>query len=145
MRLLEPRAEGVENGMAQKRVLVVDDNPDNLDSLSALLRLWGYQVDAAGDGKRALALSVTRRPHIVVMDLALPGGDALDVIRQLKTEDDDVVVIAFSGWDHLEAAARGAGADAFVLKPDLESLQRLLAYRRGPAAQPAPLVAKRTA
>jgi CheY-like chemotaxis protein len=78
------------------------------------------------------------------MDLALPGGDALEIIRRIKTENDEILVIAFSGWHHLEAAARAAGADAFVLKPDLEALERLLAYRRWLAAHRRPLVPKKT-
>ena len=130
--------------MAPKRIVAVDDHPDNLDSLCALLRLWGYEVDGATDGKQAIGLALTRRADIVVMDLALPGGDALDVIRRIKTEDDDIVVVAFSGWHHLESAALAAGAAAFVLKPDLGALERLLAYRRGPAAERRLDVAKKT-
>jgi CheY-like chemotaxis protein len=130
--------------MAQKRIVVVDDSRDNLDSLCTVLRTWGYEVDAAEDGTRALALALTRRTDIVVMDLGLPDGDALDVIRRIKTEDDAIIVVAFTGWQDLETAARAAGADAFVLKPDLESLERLLTYRRGAAAQRGPLAAKKT-
>jgi len=130
--------------MAPKRIVAVDDHPDNLDSLCALLRLWGYEVDGAEDGQRALSLAFTRRADIVIMDLALPDGDALDVIRRIKAEDDDIVVLAFSGWQHLESPALAAGADAFVLKPDLDALERLLAYRRGPAAERRPGAAKKT-
>jgi CheY-like chemotaxis protein len=130
--------------MAPKRIVAVDDHPDNLDSLCALLRLWGYEVDAAEDGHRALALALERHADIVIMDLALPGGDALDVIRKIKAEDDDIIVVAFSGWQHLESAALKAGADAFVLKPDLDALERLLAYRRGPAGERRPDAAKKT-
>lgn len=127
-----------------KRIVAVDDNPDNLDSLCALLREWGYEVDAAQDGKRGVALVLTRHADIVVMDLGLPDGDALDVIRRIKAENDDIVVVPFSGWHHLEAAARAAGADAFVLKPDLEALERLVAYGRGPAVQRGSDVAKKS-
>ena len=47
--------------MAPKRIVAVDDHPDNLDSLCTLLRLWGYEVDGAEDGQRALSLA--RRPR----------------------------------------------------------------------------------
>ena len=70
--------------MAAKRVVAVDDHPANLDSLCALLRLWGYEVDGAEDGQRALSLAFTRHADIVIVDLALPDGDALDVIRRSR-------------------------------------------------------------
>ena len=132
----EPKDELV---MALRRVLVVDDNADNLDSLCELLRAWGYEAEAAQDGKRALALVASWHPLIVVMDLGLPDGDALDVIQRIKADDDDIVIIAFSGWKHLEVAARAAGAGAFVLKPDLDSLESLLARRRPAMAQRGPV------
>ena len=130
--------------MAPKRIVAVDDHPDNLDSLCALLRLWGYEVDGAEDGQRALSLAFTRHADIVIMDLALPDGDALDVIRRIKAADDDIIVVAFSGWHHLESTALAAGADAFVLKPDVDALERLLACRRGSAAERRPKSAKKT-
>ena len=113
--------------MAQKRVLVVDDNVENVESLCELVRLWGYDVEAAEDGKQALAVTRDRRPDAVIMDLSLPEGDALDVIRRIKAEQAGVAVIAFSGWRDAEADARAAGADAFVLKPEVEILERVLA------------------
>ena len=126
-------------------VLVLDDNADNLDSLCALLRTWGYEVEAAQDGKRALALVASWHPLMVVMDLGLPDGDALDVIQRIKADDDDIVIIAFSGWKHLEAAAVAAGAGAFILKPDVDSLESLLAHRRPPLAERGPVATKKTA
>ena len=129
--------------MTPRRVLVVDDDADNLDSLCELLRVWGYDVEAAQDGKRALALVASWHPLMIVMDLGLPDGDALDVIQRIKTDDDDIVIIAFSGWKDLEAAARAAGAGAFVLKPDLDSLETLLAYRRPPLAERGPVATRK--
>jgi len=128
--------------MTPRRVLVVDDNVDNLESLCALLRVWGYEVEAAQDGSRALALAASWHPLIVIMDLGLPDGDALDVIQRIKANDDAIVIIAFSGWKHLEAAARAAGAGAFVLKPDLDALESLLAYPRPPMADRGPVATK---
>ena len=115
--------------LGQRRVLVVDDSPDNLSSLCELLEAWGYDAEAADDGARALLALARRRPDVVVLDLGLPDGDAVGVIRRIKATDGDIVVIAFSGWHHLEAAARAAGADAFILKPDIDALEHLLAYR----------------
>src|SRR4029077_14765438 len=68
--------------MARKRVLVVDDNTENVESLCELVRLWGFEVEAAQEGNQALAAARARRPDAVIMDLGLPDGDALDVIRR---------------------------------------------------------------
>ena len=138
----EPK-NGTALMVGQKRVLVVDDSPDNLSSLCELLAIWGYDADAADDGPRALLALARRRPDVVVMDVGLPDRDGLDVIRRIKATDGDITVIAFSGWHHFEAVARAAGADGFVLKPDVEALERLLAYRRAPAAQRGSGVAKK--
>jgi len=112
--------------MAHKRVLIVDDNSENAESLCELVRLWGYEVEAAEDGKQALAVANARPPDAVIMDLGLPDGDALDVIRRIKTAQVGVTIIAFSGWRDAEAGALAAGADAFVLKPEVEALERAL-------------------
>ena len=112
-------------GGDRRRVLVVDDDFESQIGLRELLGLWGYEVDVAEDGRRALELARSRCPDVVVMDLGLPQGDALHVIQLLGA--DGIRVIAFSGWDQAEVAARAAGADAFVLKPDLEWLERVLA------------------
>jgi len=109
----------------------VDDNTENVESLCELVRLWGYEVEAAEDGKQALAVAHDRWPDFIIMDLRLPDGDALDVIRRIKAEQADVTVIAFSGWSDAEAHARAAGADAFVLKPEVEALERVLVELRG--------------
>ena len=102
--------------MASKRALVVDDNPDVRSGLREALTLWGYATEVAEDATRALEVALSHRPDVVVLD----GGDnALDAIKRLKAEDARVFVVVFSGWAHLEAAVRGAGADAFVLKPDI--------------------------
>ena len=112
--------------MAQKRVLVVDDNIENVESLCELVRQKGFEVEAAEDGEHALAAMRARRPDVVIMDLGLPDGDALDVIRRIKAEQVGVGIIAFSGLRDAEAGARAAGADAFVVKPDVETLERVL-------------------
>ena len=104
-----------------KRALVVDDNVDVLGGLEELLRLWGYDVSLAEDATGAWEVARHRRPDVVILD-----GNALDVIGRVKAADARVLVVVFSGWAHLEEAARAAGADAFVLKPDYDRLQRVL-------------------
>ena len=117
------------------RVLVVDDDPENLTAMCELLAFWGYEAEGVGDGKAALDAAGRRRPDVAVMDLGLPDGDALHVMQQLKALG--IFVIAFSGWDKAEAGALAAGADAFVLKPNLDALEQLL-WNVQPRAADAP-------
>ena len=112
-------------GTGQQRVLVVDDDAEGRISLRELLAVWGYEADVAPDGRRAIEVSLASRPDIVVLDLGLSDGNGVDFIAPLKAGG--AFVIAYSGWHDLEAAARAAGADAFVLKPDILELRRALA------------------
>ena len=112
--------------MAQKRVLVVEGKADNLAVFHELLTLWGYDVEATEDGKKGVAAALARRPDVVLLDLGLADSDAFTVIRRIKAADSRIVVVVFTAWHDLEATARTAGADRFVLKPDLDALERLL-------------------
>jgi len=124
--------------LAVRRVLILEDDSGGREDLRRLLELWGHEVHVAGDWARALALSLSRRPDAVVMDLRLRDGDALYAIRRIKADCARVRVIAFSGWHEAEVGARAAGADAFVLKPDLDGLERLLRELPPRAAEAAP-------
>ena len=67
------------------------------------------------------------RPDVVVLDLASPDvDDGCDVVRRMRSASPSVFIIAHSGYQHVDVAAREAGADAFVLKPDVEALQGAL-------------------
>ncbi len=65
------------------RVLVVDDFDDARDSLCMLLRIWGCQAEPAADGPQALAAAPAFRPHVVLIELALPGMDGYETARRL--------------------------------------------------------------
>src|SRR5581483_1115648 len=66
------------------RVLVVDDNADAADSLSALLRAVGHDVRVAHAGPAALDVAAEFRPAVVVLDVGLPGMDGCEVARRLR-------------------------------------------------------------
>ena len=117
------------------RVLVVDDDAENLTGICELLACWGYDAEGVADGTAALAAAGRRCPDVAVMDLGLPDGDALHVIQQLKALA--IFVVAFSGWDKAEPGARAAGADAFVLKPNLDALEQLLRTVQPRVTEPA--------
>jgi CheY-like chemotaxis protein len=111
-----PRAAG-----GSRRVLVVDDNEDAREALRFLLEDDGQEVRTAGDGTGAIAEARSFRPHVVLLDIALPGLDGYAVARALRTmpECDGALIVAVSGYGQAEdrARSREAGFDEHLLKP----------------------------
>ena len=125
------------------RVLVVEDDQDIADALQRSLRMEGYEVRIAGDGKVALEHSRSFTPDLVVLDLGLPEIDGLEVARRLR-EGDDVPILILTARDAIEARVAGldSGADDYLVKPfeRQELLARLRALlRRRPPRGSAPL------
>jgi two-component system CheB/CheR fusion protein len=102
------------------RVLVVDDNLDNLESTAMALRLFEHEVETAHSGRHALEIAPEFKPEVVVIDLGMPGMDGLELARQLRERGEDGVrLVALSGYGHDEARrrARAAGFAKYLVKP----------------------------
>jgi two-component system KDP operon response regulator KdpE len=131
---------------AAARVLVVDDEPQVLRSLSAALGAAGYAVATAATAAAAIGAAALNPPDAVVLDLLLPDGTGVDVCRRLR-EWTQVPIIIVSAVDEEteKIAALDAGADDYITKPYAvgELLARVrAAMRRGAApAGDAPAVA----
>lgn len=115
---------------APLRVLVVDDCRDNADALLLLLTQWGFNARSAYEVNTALSLARTFAPEVVIADIAMPGGNGLDLAARLRSLDPlPHSLIAISGYaddDRREAAGR-AGFDFYLVKPpDLNELRNLL-------------------
>jgi DNA-binding response OmpR family regulator len=112
------------------RVVVVDDHLDAADMMAAALELEGYQAQVATSGEQALALIETFRPHVVLLDVNMPGMDGRELTRRLRAQYvDEMVLIAVSGSDpHDERVSETFDAvDHYFRKPiDLAALRRLL-------------------
>jgi signal transduction histidine kinase len=118
-------------GLPGRRVLVVDDHADCLESLATLLRLGGSEVRTAADGEAALAVAAEFSPQIVLLDIRMPRMDGYEAARRLRAEPrcKDAILIALTGWGQQEhrEKARLAGFDAHLTKPlDHERLSRLV-------------------
>lgn len=119
------------------RVLVVEDDEDIAQALQRSLRMEGYEVRAAADGKAALEHGRTFAPDLVILDLGLPEIDGIEVARQLRN-DDDVPILILTARDALESRVEGldAGADDYLVKPferqELLARMRALLRRRPP-------------
>src|SRR5690349_6075438 len=114
-------------GPNQSRVLVIDDHADVLESLLGVLGAWGYEAEGVVNGAMALTSFFSRPPDVVLMDLVLPDIKGCEIIRGMRAALDDVLIIAYSGYEELLPLAIDAGADSSVLKPNLDGLKDVLA------------------
>lgn len=112
----------IENNHRQsklKRILAVDDSPIILSLIKDILSSHDYQVETAGDGQEALEKYVKFRPHLVTLDLAMPGMDGYQTLRNLKDIDRYANVVMVTASEHSSALQEclGKGAVGFVAKP----------------------------
>ena len=100
-------------------VLLVDDDAAIRRAVGAGLELEGFRVVRASGGRAALAANESVRPSVILLDLAMPDLDGLEVLARLRAEGDDVPVCVLSARDEVEDRVRGlqAGADDYVVKP----------------------------
>src|SRR5437016_7570753 len=101
-----------------KTVLVVDDEPKIVQLARDYLEHAGFAVVTAGDGRSALAAIRTRRPDLVVLDLALPELDGLDVTRAIRSDSNLPIVMLTARDDELDKLlGLELGADDYITKP----------------------------
>lgn len=117
--------------MAEPLVLVVDDEPNILETISFVLEMEGFRVATAEDGEEALAQIAALRPPVVVLDAMMPRRDGFDVCRTIKADPGlagvHVVMLTAMGQKADRERALAAGADHFMTKPfDEEELLALL-------------------
>ncbi len=117
-------------------VLIIEDNPDIAANLGDYLEDHGHTVDFAGDGVTGLHLAVVNNFDAIVLDLALPGMDGLEVCRKLRQEaGKDTPVLMLTARDRLEDKLAGfeKGADDYLVKPfelqEVEARLKVLASR----------------
>jgi two-component system response regulator MprA len=108
------------------RILVVDDDRSVRDALRRALTLGGYEVEAAEDGRQALARLASSAPDAVVLDVGLPEVDGLEVCRRLRGAGDRTPILMLTARAAVSDRIDGldAGADDYLVKPfDLGELK----------------------
>ncbi len=113
----------------QHRILIVDDFDDARELYAEYLRTRGFEVTGAADGQAALHLALPSRYDLIILDLALPRMDGIDVLRTLRadpeTKGTPIIMLSASAGPEARDATLRAGADLFLEKPclpdDLES------------------------
>jgi two-component system response regulator MprA len=123
-----------------QRILIVDDEPAVRSSLERALKLEGYEVSTAADGREALRSLAVAAPDAMILDVLMPEVDGLEVCRRMREADDHTPVLMLTARDAVSDRVDGldAGADDYLLKPFAleELLARLRALMR--RAEPSP-------
>ena len=103
---------------ARQRILVVDDDPQTLLFVRDALRAAGYHVLVTGDHREVSRVIRAEKPHLVLLDLMLPGTDGIKLMAEVpELGDRPVIFISAYGRDETIARALGAGAADYVVKP----------------------------
>ena len=115
-----------------KKVLIVDDEKDIVDLVAYNLEKEGFRALKAYDGEKALELARTRRPHLILLDLMLPGIQGLEVCKALRnrpeTADLPIIMLTAKGDEVDRVLGLEIGADDYVTKPF--SIKELMARIR---------------
>lgn len=107
--------------MAQKKILVVEDEPDIQDMIGYHLNRDGFEVTTASAGDTGLQKIVSQKPDLVLLDLMLPGMDGLEVCRRVRQEqalsNTAVILLTAKGEESDIVLGLGMGADDYITKP----------------------------
>lgn len=103
------------------KILIVDDEPDILEFLSYNLKKEGFLVMLARDGKNAIEIAQKNSPHVILLDVMMPGMDGIETcekLREIKALDNTMIAfLTARGEDFSQIAGFEAGADDYITKP----------------------------
>jgi two-component system response regulator GlrR len=119
---------------AARRILLVDDDPDSLEGMRALLVAWGYEVETAEDGRAALDKVGVIHPSVVITDVRMPEMNGFELLEAVRRDEPAIPVVVLTAHVSSEARRRAVehGAFAFLPKPvDTAKLKTLLASALG--------------
>jgi CheY-like chemotaxis protein len=116
---------------SSRRVLVIDDDLDGMQTLATLLRHMGHEVEFAINGDAGLAAARRMQPEFVLLDLNMPGTDGFEVARRLTAtrtpRQPRIIAITGHSGEEYRSRSLAAGCEQFLVKPvDSEVLLRLL-------------------
>lgn len=104
-----------------KRVLLAEDEPNIVESLTFLLDRAGYEVSVETDGRKALNAALSDAPDVLILDVMLPELDGYEILRQLRSDSRatnlPIVMLTAKGQREDRETALDYGADMFITKP----------------------------
>jgi len=104
-----------------KTILIVDDEPNIVESLEFLMNREGFDTIVAGDGEEALQALQSQVPDVVLLDVMMQGKDGYEVCRQIRATPDwqqaKVIMLSAKSRDTEIAKGLAVGADAYITKP----------------------------
>ena len=104
-----------------KRVLLAEDEPNIVESLTFMLERAGFEVAVESDGRRALDAARTETPDVLVLDVMLPEMDGFEILRQLRSDQRGaslpILMLTAKGQREDREMALKCGADLFITKP----------------------------
>ena len=122
---------------ATLRILIAEDNQDTASSLKFLLQGLGYEAHVVNDGESAVRAASDLRPHVILMDIGLPGMNGYEAARRIRAQSPNVRIVALTGLSHQSDRLHSAeaGIDHHVVKPpDLAVLQPIFDMAWTPGA-----------
>lgn len=118
-------------------ILIVEHDAEGRDALRMVFEAWGFRVVTATSELQAFGMHAAHDPDVVV--IGLQGPEACELIRRLKSKaTGGLSIVAYSAAAAIESVARSAGADDFILKPDIPKLERVLLHGERGVASAAP-------
>jgi len=108
--------------LKDKRILVVDDDPDIVMAISTVLSDMGATVDSAGDGNTAVSLAEEKEPDLVILDIMLPQKSGFLVLERLRqkrprSEGPRIIMITGNEGRRHRQYAENLGVDGYITKP----------------------------
>jgi two-component system, cell cycle response regulator len=117
----EPGPDAGPGAEPPGRILVVDDNQDNIEIIATRLRFRGYEILEATDGEQALALVREKAPDLLLLDVMLPDIDGYEISRRIKGAADlpyiPIILVTARDSTQDKVAGLDAGADDYLTKP----------------------------
>jgi two-component system OmpR family response regulator len=130
------------------RILVVDDEPSILETVSGVLRDEGFEIETASTARSAMSTAVACRPDMIVLDVMLPDFDGIEIARRLRADGHALAILFLTARDSVEDRISGLriGGDDYMTKPFsleelVERVRAILRRTRAVVADPSVIVA----
>jgi len=125
----------------QKKILIVDDEPHILKMVENRLKFSGYETITAQDGNEGLKKAQEQKPHLILLDILMPGMNGFQTLKKLKEQEDTrnipVIILTAKGQPQDVEEAINLGASDYVVKPftPIVLLEKINKVLEGPKGQ----------